>query len=291
MSATVSRTRGPSLFVDFMNTMIVFLMCSCFFIHLPLWCVTGVSFLGHQALFFRSISNHPTKPAEHRSRIVSSIHAAVGCVSVLFFLYVKADLSFLNDPDVMILGNYDGAEQYFVRSVICFSTGYFISDLVVMLECPDVFDKFAILHHLLIMPFFILGIYYNVVSMYHFLFLLEELSTPLNNWRWALLPVKDSSGVPREVSESAPKIRANVEIAFAAVFVLVRSVPGLYFCFLYVGMHQVLRSAGKFPSDFYEALTFLQFTACLGTRFLNMYWIKSIFAGIFKRAAKGGKNV
>ena len=99
------------------------------------------------------------------------------------------------DGPLMIAGQgLEASEYLFMRLTIAFSIGYFMSDLLVMLTHPKtVLTLDSVIHHMLIMPFFGLALYYKVTTPYQFLFLLEEVSTPFGNWRWSLLPKKGQS--------------------------------------------------------------------------------------------------
>eukprot|EP01079_Euglenida_sp_SAG-EU17-18_P000898 gene898-2569_t len=160
----------------------------------------------------RFVSMPRTASCSRSIRPTPDLHCLVGMGSVVVFLirkYLQGAPLDLWDGPMMIAGigqflfcaleaGLTGIDMLWVRMTVAWSAGYFMSDLTVMLTnrkfnqvynlprlmvrgADKVFDKFAILHHLLIMPFFVMGIYYNTCTVYHFAFILEEFSTPFLN--------------------------------------------------------------------------------------------------------------
>ena len=134
------------------------------------------------------------------------------------------------------------------------------------------------LHHLIIMPFFAWGLYSQVCSMYHFLFLLEELSTPLGNMRWFLIPKKG------DIENAANTRKLNrVSLLFAATFIAVRMGYGMLVWYSFIGNYNFLAENGQFSSKFDVYNARIQFFVCTLTRFLNAYWTYLIFCSATKK--------
>jgi hypothetical protein len=133
-----------------------------------------LSAIFHYAIYYFSSTSH-YKADEARSRIASSVHAtAVSLVVILYTFFYPFPLYI---PNRIILSlELSGDEILIMRSTLCFSIGYFISDSFIMLTNKAVYTRDAMIHHLAIMPFFILGLYTGVCSVYHFIFLIEVRS-------------------------------------------------------------------------------------------------------------------
>jgi hypothetical protein len=154
------------------------------------------------------------------------------------YLWFYANFFPLNDAPRMIFGiGFTDYEFNFVRLTICWSIGYFISDLYIMFNFSETYATSAVVHHLLIMPFFALGLLTGMCSTYHFLFLIEEISTPFGNWRWMLLPKKGTELSP---VESAKLFR--VGLLFAGLFFFCRCVYGMNVWYSYFGNHQQIKA-------------------------------------------------
>lgn len=160
--------------------------------------ISGLSFCisvaFHWSIFAYSSSSLETKgvrssSAEHRSRIASTVHATtVALLSGLFCLL--RPFSWFDGPLMLHGTGFSTPEYTFVRALVAWTAGYFVSDFCVMLLEPSVFEMTGVVHHMLICPFFIAGIVLNTGTPVHFVFLLEEASTPLLNWRWFLIQIE-----------------------------------------------------------------------------------------------------
>lgn len=128
----------------------------------------------HFCLYYFSSPSH-CKVDEARSRIASSVHAAlVSLIVIIYFMFFQLPLYM---PSTIILSNGLSSNEVFViRFALCFSIGYFISDVIIMTTNASVYTHDAMIHHLIIMPFFILGLYTGVCSVYHFIYLIEVRS-------------------------------------------------------------------------------------------------------------------
>lgn len=165
------------------------------------------------------------------------------------------------------------------------SVGYFVSDLLVMLQYQEVYDFQAILHHILIgnkkriqknsetkLEFdwinksvgsaFMLGLYGKLGHPYHFFYLLEEISTPFLNLKWFL-----AHGEKREDTSQ----HLTISLLFAFTFFMGRIVFGgyIYVIILRTVKHCVTHYS---YSPFLIFQTFVQLSLCTASRILNTYW-------------------
>jgi hypothetical protein len=95
---------------------------------------------------------HATKSDEMRSRVVSSLHAIISSAAVLLSFAVFSEPG-LYSPASLILGkgishNYAS----YIRLIVSYSAGYFISDSIVMLRHKSVYSFDSIVHHAIILP-------------------------------------------------------------------------------------------------------------------------------------------
>ena len=121
----------------------------------------AVSCFFHYSVFFYSSSTHPTKAAEARSRISSSVHSIFSSAAVLasFAIFPEPELW---SPASMILGmKISDSFVIYIRLTVAFSVGYFISDVLIMLRNMSVYSFDAMLHHAIILPFMLLSLASN----------------------------------------------------------------------------------------------------------------------------------
>eukprot|EP00457_Paulinella_chromatophora_P008730 gb/GEZN01008774.1/.p1 GENE.gb/GEZN01008774.1/~~gb/GEZN01008774.1/.p1 ORF type:complete len:265 (-),score=11.12 gb/GEZN01008774.1/:339-1133(-) len=246
-----------------------------------LCCMVFASFCLHYTIFALSKTSHH-KPQGGRSRIASNAHCFGSISAVVVFLLWRGGVDVWDGP-LMILGHgFNPAEMLYIRLVVCFSVGFFMSDLLIMATSPSVYALDSVIHHLLIMPFFCFGIYMNTCTPCHFLYLLEEISTLFLNWRWFLLPPKGTK------LSSEDNVRLIfVSQCFALSFLFVRCIVGQAFWFTYLPNHNsvsVIGDAqhGGWSSYLQEMFSYAQFTVCTLTRILNLYWLRIIYIGAIK---------
>ena len=118
----------------------------------------AVSCFFHYSVFFYSSSAHPTKAAEARSRISSSVHSIFSSAAVLasFAIFPEPELW---SPASMILGTeISDSFVFYIRLTVAFSVGYFLTDVMVMLRHRSVYSFDAMLHHAIILPFMLLAL-------------------------------------------------------------------------------------------------------------------------------------
>eukprot|EP00808_Paulinella_micropora_P019939 g58885.t1 len=242
----------------------------------PYLCMVFLSFLFHYGVFKATKTDHH-KPDEYRSRVASNAHCYVILLCVLAFVLNRGGID-VWDGSLMLLGHgLSPKELLFMRLVVSFSIGFFCSDIFVMATYPEAYTADAMLHHIIIMPFFGVGIWMNVCTPYHFLYLLEEISTPVGNWRWMLLPPKGQQLAPKE----ADRLR-RVGYLFAASFLLARGLAGQAFWFTYFPNHWHVSAKpshheGGWVDNTQEMVSYIQFSVCTCTRVLNYYWIYLIY--------------
>lgn len=120
----------------------------------------------------------------------------------------------------------------------------------------------------------------TLFSRYYFVFLIEEVSTPFNNWRWMCLPCKDA---PAPYNQPG----ANLKVAsysFAVTFIIVRNFYGIYVWSRYTSNFSSLVAADAvYASDHVsQALSHFHFLVCGLSRVLNLYWTAMIVRGVLK---------
>jgi hypothetical protein len=151
---------------------------------------------------------------------------------------------------------------------ICYSSGYFLYDLLLMLIFKSVRTGSAIAHHIIILLSFLTGLFNRVCHPCHFYFLAEELSTiPLNL---------------KTIYRNRPRLYNLFSFLFVICFFLSRLIYGSIICaYAFRAAPQFLRMAWNFYdiSSFVGGLS--QALLCILTRVLNFYWAILIFQKIF----------
>ncbi|KAJ1470411.1 hypothetical protein T484DRAFT_1847828 [Baffinella frigidus] len=153
------------------------------------------------------------------------------------------------------------------------------------------YESDMVAHHIIIGGFFFLGLLDRCCTSYHFLFLIEELSTPFLNLRWQYRTQKDS-----------PVYKFS-QTAFAVLFFLSRIMIGTGIvwvsgCKMLPGyiMAQPSRLRQVHLTMQFVACTLpllrqvhltMQFVACTLSRGLNLFW----FSKIVKIVMRGGTKV
>ncbi len=152
---------------------------------------------------------------------------------------------------------------------ICYSSGYFIYDLILMFIYKSVRTGSAIFHHILILISFLTGLFNSVCHPCHFYFLAEELSTiPLNL---------------KTIYRNRPRLHNICSFLFVICFFLSRLIYGSIICgYAFRAAPQFLRMAWN-QDDIYSLVSGLSQAAfCILTRLLNFYWTFLIFQKIFR---------
>lgn len=98
--------------------------------------------------------------------------------------------NFLSDPTLIPTthAHPDNAAAY-----AQFSLGYFLNDLILILQFPSIGGADMLVHHVIVGIFFTSGLLDRCCTPYHFLFMIEELSTPFLNLRWQYRNARDST--------------------------------------------------------------------------------------------------
>ncbi|KAJ1477974.1 hypothetical protein T484DRAFT_1819166 [Baffinella frigidus] len=148
------------------------------------------SALLHQA-FFQSISGDTRGDgAKLKSCYLSHLHCAVAVTSCM--VYWATQPVELSSATWMIEGP-EGRNSQWMRYTIAFSVGYLINDLFLMVQHPVVGGGDMIVHHIVCIAFWSLGVFDRCCTPYHFLLFIEELSTPFLNVRWQYRNEKNST--------------------------------------------------------------------------------------------------
>jgi hypothetical protein len=164
-------------------------------------------------------------------------------------------------------GMFGTGDEIMVYSV-CYSSGYFIYDLLLMLTFKSVRTGSAIAHHIIIILSFLTGLFDRVCHPCHFYFLAEELSTiPLNL---------------KAIYHNRPRLHNFFSFLFVICFFLSRLIYGSIICgYAFRAAPQFLRMAWN-QDDIYSLVSGLsQATFCILTRLLNFYWTFLIFQKMF----------
>ena len=236
-----------------------------------------LSFFLHFALFYLlpvpssllppppSTSTSPPHPSSRspstavlRNYFVSTFHALAVIIYILiWFSTFSPDLSSL--PRGIGGGlSHSGDEWHF--PILCFSLGYFLYDTACMALHPSIATPAAYAHHVAIGAAFVLGLLFHCCRPFHFLLLLEELSTPFLNLKTIL-------------RYSSPAWSEACALLFALTFVGVRMVYGM--CIYFYAVLQLLpflRQASADGESLQMFCAVFQFFLCTASRLLNVYW-------------------
>ena len=206
-----------------------------------------------------------------KSYIISTIHALISVISVLnYFLTYQVDLKSLNR--IMGGGIYGSGDEIMVYSV-CYSCGYLLYDLILMLIDKTVRTTSSLVHHILILFIFLNGLFSGVCHPCHFYLLGEELSTiPLNL---------------KTIYRKSPRLQNIFSLLFVICFFLARLIYGSIICgYAFRSAPEFLRLAWSLNdiSSFISGL--LQAFLCILTRILNIYWAILILRKVFSSKEK-----
>ncbi|CAM4928453.1 unnamed protein product [Rotaria socialis] len=115
-------------------------------LRLPIWYMILFSFLGHSLLFYCL----PTSITPFiKSYIISTVHACVSVLAVSIF-YGRGLIDF-TQVNKILGGGMAGTPDETMTYSICYSSGYFIYDLLIMLWFKSVRTPSAIAHHIIIL--------------------------------------------------------------------------------------------------------------------------------------------
>ncbi|KNC51492.1 uncharacterized protein AMSG_07689 [Thecamonas trahens ATCC 50062] len=141
---------------------------------------------------------------------------------------------------------------------VAFSVGYFVSDMVVMMTNSDVWALESVIHHLVIGGGFAIGLIAGVTTPYHFLFLIEELSTVFLNARYFW--------------RASPALHTVFSNLFALTFFLSRIIGGTCITSTVIPflLDPATERALQPPYRYYALWT--EIVLLVLSRALNLYW-------------------
>lgn len=84
----------------------------------------------------------------HKSYVVSNIHACISVLGVVVF-YLSSTIN-LRQVNRIIGGGIKGTTDETMTYSVCFTCGYFIYDLIIMLLFKSVRTRSAVIHHVII---------------------------------------------------------------------------------------------------------------------------------------------
>ena len=115
------------------------------------------------------------------------------------------------------------------------------------------------IHHAIVSMSILLGLVFRVAQPYHFLFLLEEFSTPFLNWKTLL--------------KNIPGMHTICSLAFLLSFVFARNICGSYLFYSgAVNGWAHAQQQWKVGDSLGANLALYQVFACGASRVLNAYW-------------------
>jgi hypothetical protein len=112
----------------------------------PILSFIFVSFIGHWLVFYflpSSITPYI------KSYIISTVHACVSVLAVCIF-YARSSVN-LTQVNRILGGGIKGTNDENMTYSICYTSGYFIYDLLVMFFFKSVRTRSALLHHIVIL--------------------------------------------------------------------------------------------------------------------------------------------
>lgn len=206
-----------------------------------------------------------------RNAVVSTLHAVVAVTGVLLWLSVF-DVDWRSIQRGMGGGRRGTGDEWHSLAV-GWSLGYFVYDTTCMLHYAQLWNVGALLHHCGIGAAFLLGLCTDCCRPFHFLFLLEELSTPPLNlktlWRHN-----------RRLSDVCAAL-------FALLFVTVRLGYGtVVYVLACMQLVPFVRQAAEDGEKVQYMAALFQFVMCTASRLLNLYWTALIMKKLSR--AMGG---
>lgn len=165
-------------------------------------------------------------------------------------------------------GIFGTGDEIMVYSV-CYSSGYFLYDLMLMCKDKSVRTGSALIHHTLILLTFLSGLFNRICHPCHFYLLAEELSTiPLNL---------------KTIYRNRPRLHQFFSLLFVISFFISRLVYGSIICgYAFLAAPQFFQMALNQDDIFSFLMALSQASFCILTRVLNIYWAYLIFQKIFK---------
>ena len=209
--------------------------------------------------------------AVQRNYCVSTVHAATAVCSVVVWLLVY-EVEW-RSVQRGLGGGRRGTGDEWQSLAVGWSLGYFAFDLVCMAVHSATRSTGAVVHHCAIGSAFLLGLYTDCCRPFHFLFLLEELSTPPLN-------VKSLLRHHQRLADFCAAL-------FAASFVCVRLGYGTaLYVLACMQFAPFVRQAVADGERMQAAAALFQFVMCTASRALNLYWA-TIIAQKCKRTMEG----
>ena len=206
-----------------------------------------------------------------RNSCVSTVHAVVAVCCVLLWLAVY-DVEWRSVQRGMG-GGKQGTGDEWQSAAVGWSLGYFVYDAGCMVRHRSVRSGQSLLHHAAIGAAFALGLCTDCCRPFHFLFLLEELSTPWLNLKSLL----------RHRARLADACAA----VFAVSFVCVRLGYGLtVYVLACMQLGPFVSQAVADGEMVQAAAAVFQFVLCTASRLLNLFWT-ALIARKVRRAMTG----
>ncbi|CAF1166419.1 unnamed protein product [Rotaria sordida] len=149
-----------------------------------------------------------------KSYVVSTFHAAICVLSVMnFFVRYSVNLKQINR---IAGGGIYGTGDEIMTYSICYSFGYFIYDLLLMLSDKSLRTKSALIHHIIVLVGFFSGIMNGICHSCHFYLLGEEFSTISLNLK--------------AIYQTRPRLHKIFGYLFVISFVCCRLIYGSIIC-------------------------------------------------------------
>mmetsp|Transcript_23986 Transcript_23986/g.60704 ORF Transcript_23986/g.60704 Transcript_23986/m.60704 type:complete len:263 (-) Transcript_23986:13-801(-) len=231
----------------------------------------GVGSFVFHLIFFYILPGKSDDSHKLKSCYLSHFHCIVILISCLaYWATMPVDLY---SAQFMIVGPDEEWKSQWMRLTVCFSLGYFMNDLILILMHPSVGGADMLVHHIVIGVFFTSGILDRCCTPYHFLFMIEELSTPFLNLRFQYKEQKESS------------VYFMSQAAFVILFFLSRIVVGTGFVWVN-GMFALQGYLDAQPSEFKRYHIMAQMGACSFSRVLNFWWMWKIVKIVVRSGGK-----
>mmetsp|Transcript_16568 Transcript_16568/g.45159 ORF Transcript_16568/g.45159 Transcript_16568/m.45159 type:complete len:233 (-) Transcript_16568:124-822(-) len=212
-------------------------------------------------MMFRILPGRDQDSIKLKSCYLSHIHCLVTIASCV--TYWMTNPVYLSSPDFMVNGPEGQFETDWMRHTIAFSIGYFASDFALILSNPCIAGVDMIAHHIIIGGFFLLGLIDRCCTSYHFLFIVEEISTPFLNLRWQYREHKDGF------------VYQSCQLLFAVTFFFSRLVVGTGYVW-FTGVRVLPAYIASLPSALRRVHLASQLLACTLSRGLNLFWFSKV---------------
>ncbi|CAF2140088.1 unnamed protein product [Rotaria magnacalcarata] len=223
-------------------------------LHAPVLSLIACSIIFNSIIFY--ILPSTITPLK-KSYIVSTVHALASVLAAtLFYLFSTINLKQVNRiVGGGILATHDEKMVY----SLCYSCGYFIYDIIIMLLFKSVRNRSALIHHVIIASSVLAGLYTGIGHSCHFFFLMEELSTiPLNL---------------KTLWNSTVRLHKSFNVLFIASFLFSRLIYGtIIFLYIFRAIPIFIQMASRAHDYISIVIIFIQGILCILTRILNVYW-------------------